>query len=205
MILSEKSFMVVDDFCPCMDDVRRSALAAGFGTWRPSKGEIGSSVYEGMGFWGNHSFLLHSLARAVGKPVFPNTMFFRVTNKTTEKAYVHSDRETGSFTCVAYLSRHADVKSGTGFFRHKRTGLVEMPTFQQIRDMGAEGEKLKRDMVRGSSRDWEQLDFVRGVYNRALIFRAPLFHARRPRNGIGTTAEDGRIVWVTHFEVEEIT
>lgn len=196
------SFLVVDNFCPAIDDVRNSALESGFGTWRPNKGEVGSSVYEGMNFWGRHSFMLHSLSLAVGKPVYANSTFFRVTNKATERAYVHSDRESGSYTCVAYLSRHSNqAHSGTAFFQHKKTGLLTMPTFEEIRDMGKEGKALKRDMVRGTSREWNQLDFVRGVYNRALIFKAPLFHARWPRHGIGTTAADGRMCWVCHFEI----
>jgi len=49
---------VVDNFTPWPDAARASALAAGFGTWRPPKGEVGSSVYEGMGFQGDHAMLM---------------------------------------------------------------------------------------------------------------------------------------------------
>lgn len=191
---------IFDDFCPAIAVVRDSALQSGFGTWRPNKGEIGSSVYDGMNFWGKHSMMLHSLACAMGRPVYPNSTFFRVTNKETEKAYVHSDRESGSWTCVAYLSEHKEA-SGTGFYRHRKSGLVEMPTFEKMRHK-KRFAALKRDMVKGGDKEWEQLDFVRGVFNRAVVFRAPLFHARCPKNGFGTTAEGGRMVWVTHFEME---
>ncbi len=198
--MSTSTVKIIDNFCPLIADVRESALQSGFGTWRPNKGEVGSSVYEGMNFWGKHSLMLHSLALAVGRPVYPNSMFFRVTNKETEKAYVHSDRESGSYTCVAYLSEHKEP-SGTGFYRHRKSGLTEMPTFAEMRSK-KRFDVLKRDMVKGGEKEWEQLDFVRGVFNRAVIFRAPLFHARCPKNGFGTTAEGGRMVWVTHFEME---
>lgn len=191
---------IFDDFCPNIEAVRDSALASGFGTWKPTKGEVGSSNYEGMNFWGNHSFMLHSLAIAMGRPVYPNSMFFRVTNKDTEKAYVHSDRESGSWTCVAYLSGHKEP-SGTGFYRHRKTGLTEMPTFAEMRKKKT-FDVLKRDMIHGGDKEWEQLDFVRGIYNRAVVFYAPLFHARNPKNGIGTNAKDGRMVWVSHFQME---
>jgi hypothetical protein len=197
----KKLFTVVDDFCPQIDAVRASALESGFGTWRPNKGEVGSSIYEGMSFWGRHSLMLHALARAINAAPFPNNMFFRVTNEATEQAYVHSDRMWGEQTCVAYVSQH-DAESGTGFFRHRRTGLVSMPTFEQMRELGI-FEELKEDMVSGGDDKWEQLDFVRGLYNRAVIFHAPLFHSRSPRHGIGTGAEDGRMVWVTHFNTFE--
>lgn len=189
---------VIDGFTPFADRVRDSALASGFGTWRPNKGEVGSSVYDGMSFWGKHGLMLHALTYAMGKPVYPNSMFFRVTNEATEGAYVHSDREAGDFTCIVYLSKHTKV-SGTGFYQHRETGMTHMPSFAELRDQPALFEQLKKEMVGGSDEHWEQLDFVRGLYNRAVIFDAPRFHARTPRHGFADNEADGRMVWVCHF------
>jgi hypothetical protein len=190
---------IIDGFTPYIEAVRESALASGFGTWRPNKGEVGSSVYDGMSFWGKHSLMLHALSYCVGRPVFPNSMFFRVTNESTEGAYVHSDREAGDFTCIVYLSEHGETKSGTGFYRHRETGMTHMPSFAEMAEDKESFAKLKQEMVGGSEDHWELLDFVRGVYNRAVIFDAPRFHARSPRHGIADTAEAGRMVWVCHF------
>lgn len=189
---------IVDDFCPSIDEVRASALASGFGTWKPNKGEVGSSNYEGMNFWGRHSLLLHALAHYIGRPVYPNAMFFRVTNETTEGAYVHSDRESGDFTCVVYLSQHEE-RYGTGFYRHRQTGMTHMPSFAELREQPELFDRLKREMVEGSDEHWAQLDFIHGVYNRAIIFDAPRFHARIPRHGFGQCAERGRLIWGCHF------
>jgi hypothetical protein len=191
------TFHVVDNFCHDPDLVRDSALAAGFDTWRPNKGEVGSSVYEGMGFWGDHSLMIAALMRAIHGVVVPNTMYFRVTNVGMEKAYIHSDRESGNHTAICYLTDHEE-DSGTAFFRHKRTRLIAMPSFAEMADMGIL-EELKEDMVSRDPDKWEQLDYVRGRKNRALIFQAPLFHSRFPLEGIGSTVEDGRMVWVSHF------
>lgn len=191
------SYLVVDDFCDDLEKVRNSALAAGFSTWLPNKGEVGSSVYEGMGFWGNHAAMLHSLMRATNGAVVPNSMFFRITNEGMEKAYIHSDRESGNFTCVAYLTDH-ELDSGTAFFMHKRTGLKAMPSFAEMSELGILDE-LKADMVSRDPDKWVQLDYVRGVRNRALIFNAPLFHSRYPLEGIGSSLDEGRMVWVSHF------
>lgn len=191
------SFLVVDGFCDDPERVRQSAFAAGFDTWRPNKGEVGSSVYEGMGFWGDHALMLRGLMRAVGGIVVPNSMFFRSTNVGMERAYIHSDRESGNHTCIAYLSEHVE-DSGTAFFQHKRTGLRAMPSFQEMSDAGILDE-LKADMVSRDPDKWVQLDYVRGSYNRALIFPAPLFHSRFPLEGIGHDAESGRLVWASHF------
>ena len=191
------TFTVIDGFCDAPERVVESVRAAGFGTWLPTKGEVGSSIYEGMGFWGDHALLLKPLIRAMGSVIVPNSMFFRVTNAGMEKAYIHSDRETGNHTCVCYLTSH-DEESGTAFFRHKRTGLTEMPSMDDMRSMGILDE-LKDDMVSRDPDKWVQTDYVGGKYNRALIFDAPLFHSRYPLEGIGDNSENGRLVWVSHF------
>ncbi len=192
---------IIDGFTPLIDDVRASALASGFGTWRPSKGEVGSSVYDGMNFWGRHAPMLHALSYYVGAPIYPNSMFFRATNEDTEAAYVHSDRESGDYTCIVYLSDH-DQESGTGFYRHRETGMTHMPSFAELAADQFFFETLKKQMVAGSHADWERLDFVRGIYNRGVIFDAPRFHARTPKHGFASTAEEGRMVWVCHFVTE---
>jgi len=192
---------VRDNFCPHAEGVRQTALESGFGRWSPNKGEVGSSIYDGMNWKGAHGIMLRSLSAALGGcHVFPNSMFFRITTPGMERAYIHSDREDGEFTCVCYLSHHDDV-SGTAFYRHRATGLLEMPTFEDMRD--PKYADLKRDIVKGSEKEWEQTDFVRGFFNRAVIFHAPLFHSRIPLLGLGEDGnpETARMVWVAHFSV----
>ena len=191
------SYVVIDGFCNDIDKVRDSVYAAGIGTWRPEKGEVGSSVYEGMGFWGDHALMLRALNLAMNTTVIPNSMFFRVTNEGMERAYIHSDREAGNYTCVCYLTEHAQ-ESGTAFYRHRSTGLAEMPTFADMQRLGI-ADELKDDMVSRDPDKWEQTDYVRGALNRALVFNAPLFHSRFPLEGIGDSMETGRLVWASHF------
>lgn len=198
-----EGYEVIDSFCEDLELVKESALAAGFSTWKPNKGEVGSSVYEGMGFWGDHSLLLRSLILATGKVLVPNSMFFRVTNEGMEKAYIHSDRESGNNTCVVYLTEH-EQESGTAFFKHKPTGLTHMPSHAEMYAQGIL-EELKQDMVSRDPAKWEQTDYVEGKYNRALIFDAPLFHSRYPLEGIGNSTDSGRMVWVTHFNFIDAT
>jgi hypothetical protein len=190
-------FRVVDDFSPVAQTVRDSALQAGFGTWQPSQGYIGSSRYEGMGFWGRHADMIAALSATLGCIVLPNSMFFRVTKPGTEAAYIHSDREAGAYTCIAYLSEH-DVEYGTAFWRHRATGLLEMPSFAEMQ-RSTEFDQLRKDIVSADPDAWERGDFVRGAFNRALIFRAPLFHSRVPNTGLGERDDEGRLVWACHF------
>jgi len=196
------SVIIKDDFCNEIDAVLASTFASGYGTWRPNKGEVGSSVYTGMNFWGEHAKLLRCLSQALGGArIFPNSMFFRATKPGDEKAYIHSDREAGSWTAIVYLTKHEEL-SGTGFFRHRSTGITEMPSFDELRANPEFFSQLKTEMVEGKDEVWEQTDFVRGIKNRCLIFNAPLFHARFPKDGLGDGSdESARIVWVCHFEL----
>jgi hypothetical protein len=191
------SYLVIDDFCPQVDIVRESALAAGFSTWLPNKGEVGSSIYEGMGFWGEHAPMIRSLTNIMGCVVIPNTMYFRYTIPGMEKAYIHSDRMSGKHTCICYLTEHEE-QYGTAFYKHIPTGMLEMPTFQDMQQADL-FDSLKKDMVSRTPEHWELVDFVKGRKNRALIFNAPLFHSRFPLEGIGTSPKDARMVWASHF------
>jgi hypothetical protein len=196
------SIIVKDGFCDQLDVVRESALASGFGTWKPASSAIGYAEYDGMNFVGRHDLMFEALQAAVPMPIYPGANFFRATKPTTETACVHSDRGHGDWTCIVYMSEHKEP-SGTGFYRHRETGLIEMPT---VEDMKAAGtlDKFNADMKNTGDDVWEQLDFVRGLYNRALIFHAPLFHARCPRGGFGDGSDQtARMVWVCHFRVKQ--
>lgn len=198
-MIPHHGYIIEDDFLEDPESLRFSAIQAGFGTWRPNTGEVGSSKYDGMCFWGDHATPMRQLTKVVGAPIYPGSMFFRVTNKETEAAYVHSDREAGEYTAILYLSKHAARDgSGTGFYRNRRTGKAHMDSFAGM--VGRPDFSLLRDeMVDGSDKYWEQLKFISGEYNRLLVFHAPLFHARVPKNGFGDSVEDGRMVWVCHF------
>lgn len=184
---------VLDNFCPQIETVRASALASGFGTWKPNQGYVGSSNYEGMNFWGEHSYMLSALSFALQSIVYPNAMFFRYTTPHMEKAYIHSDRTSGAFTCICYLSDH-DESYGTAFYQHE-SGLLEMPPFHEL------NPELIDDMVK--AKGFEQIEFVPGKKNRAVIFSAPLFHSRFPLEGIGEEPETARMVWACHFHTPE--
>jgi Family of unknown function (DUF6445) len=190
---------IFDDFVPDPERIRQSALRSGFGSWRPNKGDVGLDAYAGMNFWGEHSILIRGLYRRLG-PVFPNTMFFRVTNPATDKALVHSDRASGTHTALVYLSPpHAG--SGTGFYRHRETGLTEMPSLEDLMKDRPFFERLYSHMLAASDEYWERYDFVEARPNRCVVFDAPRFHCRLPKEGYGTDDASSRMVWACHFEV----
>lgn len=187
---------VFDDFLPDPDHVRESALRSGFGTWHPNKGDIGAAFYSGVNFWGDHASCFRTLYDKVGQFI-PSSMFFRITNPSMEHALIHSDREYGARTVIIYLSQTSEI-SGTAFYRHRETGMTQMPPLHELMLDSCKFERLKHDMTDESA--WERHEFVAARYNRCVVFDAPLIHCRIPRVGYGSTETDSRMVWVAHLQ-----
>jgi len=194
---------IFDNFLADPDTVRESALASGFGSWKPAKGAIGSSVYEGMNFYGDHATILETIYKKCGFVGFPNSMLFRVTNETTERAYVHSDIAAGDTTCILYLSQHAD-KYGTGFYRHRESGSFVMPPLDVCMQFPQAFEALKADINDSGERLWEEVEFVQGKYNRAFIFQSARWHRRFPQHGFGVDENSGRMIHICHFRAGKL-
>ena len=192
---------VVDNFLPNVEAVRASALRSGFGTWRPNKGDIGADSYGGVNFVGDHASGFARLQRHVGRQIIPNSMFFRITNDSMEHALIHSDRGYGENTAILYLSPTNPVKSGTGFYRHRETGMEEMPSLEELMKDPVFFQKIRQQMLDADDRDWEIYQFVESTFNRCLIFNGPKIHCRIPKTGYGSTEDDSRMVWVAHFNI----
>jgi hypothetical protein len=190
---------VFDDFLADPGAVRQSALGAGFGTWRPNKGDIGAAFYDGVSFWGDHATLFRALHQKTGA-VIPSSMFFRITNPQMEHALIHSDREYGEHTAIVYLSKDTpSVTSGTGFYRHRETGMTDMPALPDLMRDPVFFQKIRQQMLDASDADWEMYRFVEARYNRCVVFDAPKIHCRLPKTGFGETENTSRMVWVCHF------
>lgn len=190
---------IFDDFAPDPERVRHSALRAGFGTWRPRQGDIGAAFYQGVSFWGDHAALFRALHARIGQ-IIPSSMFFRITNPSMERALIHSDREYGDHTAIVYLSEPSlQAESGTAFYRHRATGMTDMPPLDELMHDPSFFESLRQQMLDADDEDWEMYHFVAARYNRCVVFEAPKIHCRIPKVGYGTHDSNSRMVWVCHF------
>ena len=190
---------VFDGFIADPQVVRQSALRTGFGTWRPNKGDLGADFYDGVAFWGDHATLFKALYEHLKRQIIPSSMFFRITNPSMEHALIHSDRGYGEQTAIVYLSEMPE--SGTGFYRHRETGMIDMPDFEELIKDKVFFQKIRQQMLDASDEDWELYQFVPAKLNRCLVFDAPKIHCRLPKIGYGTTEADSRMVWVCHFNL----
>ena len=151
-----------------------------------------------MSFWGDHATLVRAIHEKIGQ-INPSSMFFRITNPKMEHALIHSDREYGEITAIVYLSPQSTEASGTAFYRHRETGMTDMPPLDDLIKDPPFFQKLRQQMLDASEADWEMHNFIPAIYNRFLVFYAPMIHFRIPKTGFGATENDSRLVWVCHF------
>jgi len=128
---------------------------------------------------------------------------FRViTKETGSRTKVHADSVV-DWAGMVYLTPDAPMSVGTGFFRHKATGLESPPSDREARELGySDAEEFDEKVVRRDMADlnkWELTGYVGPVYNRLVIFRGcELFHA--PLGGVGDSAGNARLTHNFFFD-----
>jgi hypothetical protein len=70
---------------------------------------------------------------------------------------------------VLYLTPDAPVGSGTGLYKHKKTGLRTKPDDKELAE---ELDSQAQDFTA-----WEMTDYVGNIFNRAVIYRGEYYHS----------------------------
>lgn len=188
---------VVDDVLPNASAVRNSALATGFGSWKPNPGSIGSTEYTGVSFQGDHPACIRAVQAAMGQPIIPGSMHFRVTNRDSERALVHSDIGYAEYTALIYLSE-MNLEYGTKFYRHKQSGYIRLPKVEDLVKR-PDYHMFRDDMSTSDPSKWTEEHYVQAKYNRLVLFDAGRFHCRTGAENFGNTDVTARMIWACHF------
>ena len=94
------SLIVIDEFLPNADMVRRSALKSDFGTR-----EFQGAHYKGVGGTMQPYGIEERIGRALGKPVSIKLSFYRIGTPGHEPTtYIHADRNCAEMAGVLYLN-----------------------------------------------------------------------------------------------------
>jgi hypothetical protein len=117
--------------------------------------------------------------------------------KFKEEFRVHRDSEKylnhPEYALLVYLAPNAPHASGTGVYRHKKTGLWKEVTASDAANLGRSVDTLE-DVLDGCDQDksqWDLIGFADNLYNRAVIYPAHWLHSG---NGyFGNSVENGRI------------
>lgn len=194
------SLMIVDDFLERPDEFRQTAVSLDY---PDLKGEFpGRNSVQRLDLPG----LAQHVSSLVGenlKPIEPLESHgkCRLTLASDPRlGAVHVD--SAQWSGILYLSRDQDARGGTDFFRHKKTGLEQVPVSdaEAVR-LGYPGNKAVMDRTvsaDGKKRSaWEKTMTVPMRFNRLVLLRPWLFHSSGP--GFGSSPVDGRLIYVMFF------
>lgn len=121
--------------------------------------------------------------------LMPTLSFFRRSPEgQKEPHYLHDDRSMGEWTAIYYLSPDPPEGDGTSFFANLATGRIES---------AALGSEAWKEEIRAWSdlSQWERWATVEAKFNRLVLFRAGLFHARALPDNWGA-GDDARLIQI---------
>lgn len=122
--------------------------------------------------------------------LMPTLSFFRRSPEgQKEPHYLHDDRSMGEWTAIYYLSLHPPEGDGTSFFARLVTGQAE--------STAPIGSEAWRDEVSAwmDLSQWERYATVEAKFNRLVLFKASLFHARALPDNWGA-GDDSRLIQI---------
>lgn len=167
---------VHDDVLPDPMAYRRAALAQPF-----QDVDLGHAVFHGIA-----PCVDPTVAQWVEAhfPTLEVTLsFFRQSPAgQVEPNDIHTDVDMGDATVILYLNPDPPVEDGTTFWVHRATGAEETPN-----PFGGPPGKDRQA--------WVPYRTVPAVFNRAIVFPAPLFHSRALAENYGT-GDGARLIQV---------
>jgi len=200
------SIIVIDDFYPRPQAIRKKALAMDF--VEPDD-IVGWRTVEGY-FPNNFITLLEkksglnikSIQMPQGTP-HDNGVYFLSHNGGSKKEVpgVHWDLPTTDMLCLVYLTENIPIECGTSFYKHKKTGLENAPTLRDAKRLNQSKESLANKIESDGciTNCFIEIDRVGYKFNRAIIFPCKRLHAAT--NHYGKNIKLGRLYQVFTFKI----
>jgi len=120
---------------------------------------------------------------------------FQYTTKNID-SWIHRDLTT--WAAILYLTPDAPLSSGTGFFRHKRTGIENKYQY----DKSEKNIQEELDCDSNNLKKWDMIDYVGNKYNRLVLFQGSRNH--RSMEYFGENKYDGRLFQLWFFDTGDI-
>lgn len=194
-------YYIVDDFYANPDMVRQYMLSM-------ERNDTTDGNYAGV--MTKDAFItsehLTAISILVGERVEPSSGFtgkFRFTmGHEKHKQDIHFDPgDNNIWAGVIYMTPCNDIIDGTSFWRHKRTGLEDIPRTQE--GISKHGWHNVNDLkifleTDGVNYDlWDKVLTIPYKYNRLVLFRPWMFHSPGP--AFGDTFETARTIQTLFF------
>lgn len=201
--MRQGSLLVVDDFYAEPEKVRSLALATAYHDVR----DLNYPGFQSQKVFTSQS-LEKRIAELIGEEIVVNHSKhsfgkFRVMLESTgSRLKVHLDGHA-DWTGLIYLNSPGTEQGGTGFYRHRRTGLDGPPSPDVLASFGYQNWRdFERAVVSPDSLSpeaWEMTDFVAMKFNRLVLFRgSQYFHCHTV--SFGTDFENGRMTQNFFFD-----
>jgi len=115
---------------------------------------------------------------------------------------VHWDEPVERYTMLVYLV-DGPADAGTGWYRHKPTGLVRAPISADARRLKTTVESLREQVYRDSQKpgQWDVLATAGLVKGRAVLYPSDILH--RACQHFGDRPENGRLYYTLRFYKED--
>jgi hypothetical protein len=206
--------LLIDDFFANPDEVRQAALDPELAWIPPTSGYPGIRSYPRP----EHlKELITLLGKLVGSPIRPDSAQFAysMVTKCEEELIPAQRRPHFDGPCTAgiiFLNSPNQCCGGTGFYRHRATGLSRYPEkvtdthLKLIKKLGLKSLRELQNLVSApppdnasgyitdSNREWEQTNFIEMKFNRLIMYDGQLFHSGVVRNGdFGETPRERRL------------
>jgi hypothetical protein len=144
--------------------------------------------------------IIQKIEQETGKRCDMKLSFFRSGRQGIDAptTYIHADNAVPArFAGVLYLTPDHLCRGGTAFWRHKSLFWDRLPPAvpPELAD------RLNQDGQ--DEQQWDQTRMVQMKFNRFVMYPTDVFHSRYPKEGFGQTLEDGRLVYVCFFDLQE--
>ncbi len=199
-----QSLIVIDDFYPDPEEVRRTALGCEYPQISGPRTFPGRNSRQKFTSQGVDQAVSQVLgARVTGDPSPDATHGkFRITLAADKSRYlVHADPTLLDWVGVIYLNSPAQCRGGTAFFRHKGLNSDRTPMSQE--DLAAYGPSSIAELLRQDGNDpdkWQHLMTLPMRFNRLILYRPWLWHSAG--EVFGTSLEDGRLIQLVAFQTQ---
>ena len=194
--------IVVDDFYAHPDKVRAQALNSAYANIEETDYPgYSSKVRLDAAMLRQRFGELISAEINVDNSRFTWGHFRFITEETGARAKVHADVAV-DWAGMIYLTPEAPLRAGTGFFRHKETGLEAPPSNRQARALGySDAQEFDDRVIRRDKADfskWQRTTAIEPRYNRLVLFRGSEFY-HAPMGGVGHDPKTARLTHIFFF------
>lgn len=199
-----RSVIVYNDFYSDPVQVRNRALEGGFeaprGSNYPGRNSVITYRPDGM---------IDFFSDLIGHPVKPSANShcggFRIQYAgDTGRQLIHVDLPSMAtrWAGVCYLTPCNHKAAGTSFWRHRRTGMEEMPyDTKYLASIGLNGPDDLYQFMNTEGTDetlWDSLWTIPFQFNRLIVFRSNLWHSQGEI--FGDSDDTGRLIQTFFFE-----